>query len=507
MYALLIDTVSIQKFVFGSNRLRDNIGASFLVQSIFEKNFIENLKSKPLLEDDGSYKGYVGGGNALYFFLTKDEAVDFVKEWSLKLLIETPGLTTAVSISEFFITDNNDIKFQPQLKELFNQLHINKTEYVANTIIPKHGITADCERSGFSKDVWINLPEKEKTSGYYSSQVKAKISAAEDALVKLNSKFKKIFNEKFKFTNDLEKLGRSLGEDSHLSIVHIDGNSMGQKFQSCKTLSELRELSNKVEKATQESFNELLITIINEWDFIKHEIKPIEDEGKTIIPIRPIIIGGDDITFVCDGRLGIYFAKIYMEAFEKHIDLDGNNLTSCAGVSIIKLKYPFYRGYQIAESLCGNAKAVRTKKTSPNSWIDFHISSGNISGSLEEIRERNYMNGKNELLKRPYKVGDSDSVDGFDTFVKNTAKLFEIKNGKYVIPQSKIKELRTILTLDEAARKQHRTQLTAAGHKLPIITNTGYFENYFSEGHTIYFDMIELNDVYPQFDLKRRGLK
>jgi len=508
MFALLIDTVSIQKFIFGSNKLRDNLGASFLVQAIFESNFIKDLKNIPLKENDNSCKGYIGGGNALFFFDEYEIAKNFVEEWSEKLLIEAPGLNSAVAISEFLITDNDDPSFQPKLKELFKILNNNKAEFIANTIIPKHGITADCERSGYSKDVWIKFPQKEDATGYYSSQVNAKFAFAGKALEKLETDYKDIIGSEFKFTNDLEKLGKSHGEDSHLSIVHIDGNSMGKKFQACKTLNELKTLSAKVENATRDSFKVLLKTIINEWDFIKKEIQPETESGKYIIPIRPIIMGGDDITFVCDGRLGIYFAKIFMEAFEKHTDSEGNKLTSCAGISITKLKFPFYRGYQIAEQLCTNAKVIRNDKDDKGSWIDFHISSGNISGSLEEIRNRYYKNGKNTLLKRPYKICDDSTISGFDLFVENTASLFSEKDGKQTFPQSKIKELRTVLTLGESARKSFQVQLEASGNKLPKVEKySGYNTDFFSDENTIYFDMIELGDVYPKFELKRRSGK
>ena len=79
-------------------------------------------------------------------------------------------------------------------------------------------------------------------------------------------------------------------------------------------------------------------------------------------PIRPIIMGGDDITFVSPGKLGIYFAEIFMKEFSEKEVSDGEKLSSCAGVAITKTKYPFYRGYQLAEGLCSNAKKMARKK-------------------------------------------------------------------------------------------------------------------------------------------------
>jgi len=42
--AVLLDTVSIQQYVFGSNRLRDNLGSSALVKRIYAELLEKSLK-------------------------------------------------------------------------------------------------------------------------------------------------------------------------------------------------------------------------------------------------------------------------------------------------------------------------------------------------------------------------------------------------------------------------------------------------------------------------------
>ncbi len=42
-YAVLLDTVSIQNYIFRSNRLRENLGASYLVQDIYRKCLVKAL--------------------------------------------------------------------------------------------------------------------------------------------------------------------------------------------------------------------------------------------------------------------------------------------------------------------------------------------------------------------------------------------------------------------------------------------------------------------------------
>jgi hypothetical protein len=36
----------------------------------------------------------------------------------------------------------------------------------------------------------------------------------------------------------------------------------------------------------------------------------LSNEGKICLPFRPLVYGGDDVTFVCDGRLGLVLLKL-----------------------------------------------------------------------------------------------------------------------------------------------------------------------------------------------------
>ncbi|MBK9404471.1 MAG: hypothetical protein IPN57_08060 [Ignavibacteria bacterium] len=379
-YGVLIDTTSIQQYVFSGNRLKENLGASFLVQDIYNA-ILKDVTIKPDLE------GFIGGGNALLFFEDKIRAKEFVKEWTRNLLIETPGLTTAIAISNETIDEsdlNNPEKFQLFKKSIFKQLTENKNSYFPQVTLSSHGITADCKNTGLTMEDWYEDKADNDDSGYYSSVSTSKQRTVFNSGIKLNEIFANVKENKFEFTNELEKLGRSENQDSHISIVHIDGNGMGNRFEECKTLKEIQDLSESLEKATVDSFKDLLRHIIDNIEEIKIDL----DLLKNIIPIRPIILGGDDITFVCDGRLGIYFAKIFLEAFEKKQVSDGEPITACAGVAITKLKYPFYRGYKLSEELCASAKLKRKDNGKSGSWIDFHIAYGGISAELKEIREK-----------------------------------------------------------------------------------------------------------------------
>ena len=166
--AVLIDTVSIQKYVFESNKLKENLGASYLIQDMYEYHLQKTVQSifpsgkfdfnawrdspdKSLIEEEGvGFEiGYIGGGKGLLFFKDKNNAEEFIKEWTRKLLIEAPGVITAIA-SDTFDIDH----FKEENRKLFNILQENKNRCVPQTVIPRHGITAECSRSGNSMDIW-----------------------------------------------------------------------------------------------------------------------------------------------------------------------------------------------------------------------------------------------------------------------------------------------------------------------------------------------------------------
>lgn len=503
--AVLIDTVSIQKYVFASNRLKENLGASQLVADIYQDELsaalhetigtdinIHQWKQKPeeIQMLNGEVKceiGYIGGGNALLFFADEDIAKQFIYNWSKRLLVNAPGLQTAVAISQFNFTS-----YQKDLERLYRQLNENKNRYFPNTVLAKYGITADCPFSGLTAEVCIQ-DEDDGEYKYISSVLKTKLDAAEKSQKNIERLFNNELGDEYKFTARIDQLGQKEGEN-YLAIVHIDGNAMGERFAKCPTLKAIRKLSCNVEKATVESFKNLLTYIIEQIPLLKKDnaFKIHEEDGKCILPIRPIVIAGDDITFVTDGRLGVHFAEKFIEYLEKQ-KVDSQLLTACAGIAIIKTKSPFFQGYKLAEELCSFAKK-ESRKNNNKSMLDFYIAVSGYSGSLTQIREKHYRVKEGKLYFGPYFINDKD----------NEKSIIRLKRGIKQLtswPRSKVKELHSTLLLGKVATKKFITDLEIRDLHLPKV-----YGNYDIEGwdnsRTPYYDMIQLMEFYPQIFLE-----
>lgn len=523
--ALLLDTKSIQKYIFSSNKLKLNIAASYLVRTIFDeimpeileeyglknKNWQESNKiemaNNPEIECEIAY---AGGGNMLILVNKGDKkkneetAKEIVKKWTRELLLRTPGLKTGAAIGEINLSSQIS---KDDIQPLFDQLKQNQNEIFPNVNLPYTGLTVECAYTGDSADYYYD--EKDSKSKYFSAEAISKLEVLEKA--KLFLKYEIKYENRFKdtelsdflqknglyFTDSIEDLGQQTGEE-YVAIVHIDGNNMGVKFNDCKTLQDRKKKSLEISRKTRDAFNKLIKQIVKEYDYLaSNDVLKL----KKYLPIRPIIIGGDDITFVCPAKTAVIFAKRFMDYL-----YEGDGFSSCAGIVIIPTKYPFFRAYQLAEELCGAAKKESREKENPNdsdeikrkkakgsSWLDFAILHGEQEASLEQIRKNEYKGALGDMHFGPYYVnGDTKNPKKAEKDIK---KLIKGALALDKMPKNKVKLLRDIIGKDESEIKLFVEQLKHLGQQTYLEkANEKYAEKIWINKETPYLDMIELMD-------------
>jgi hypothetical protein len=450
--ATVLDTTGIQPYIFGSNRLRENIGASYLIGEVTKKwvkEALEELRqpfyfpeeeqnqpeAKPYIEDGELMAEvvYAGGGNAVLLFKSHDDAISFTKILSSRVLREAPGLNLVVAHKSF---DWKPHWLRETIDDLMkNELESKKRQRIPSVPLLGLGVTASCNSTqlpAIGTSDKFDAPEED--SYLVSREVKYKLKAVSRANDKLRKFFKDIDSEVYDFPLRTDNLGRTRDESSYVAIVHADGNNMSDHFkQHGKSTSDnrdyiikMRELSwsvNKIGIAALRAVGEKIVESIThdtEGAFIqsvdyqgrligkillKEELK----EGKKVIylPFRPLVYGGDDVTFVCDGRLGLTLAALFLQEFEKEA-ADHKLVTACAGISIVKAHYPFARSYALSESLCRKAKKLVREAGGDFSALDWHIAASGLLGSIGEIRNREYRVSEGNLLMRPVRLRESE---------------------------------------------------------------------------------------------------
>ena len=562
LQAILFDTRSIQKYIFASNRLKTNIGASFLVESAFSRELLHVLRERfgEGEVDDVTWRevespdwtkmeqkcriGYIGGGNALVLFseeTTDEELVEVIRSFTKRLLWTTPGLRTGAARGEMVLEADGAYRVTrvkradgeeeaiDDLTHLVRKLKAQQNLFFPAVSLPYTGLTLSCEASAETANVY-DVDDVRKESRFLSWEVKRKLLAArqkggviapaEEALldklrsilrtqalagetlppsrVRAMSDPEELARElqKYAFPSEFEKLGQKETED-YMAIVHIDGNNMGEKFRDCSTLTKRKNMSRAVYWKTVLAFCTLLADILDDYAAM-HEHLSLEeaDDGKMLLPIRPIVLGGDDMTFVCTAKYALSFTRTIMEA------LNDLGIDTCGGVSILPTAYPFFRGYEIAEQLCGAAKSkMRAMRAEGSScWLDFAILHGEQPPTLEQIREQQYSGKCGAMHFGPYRVdGDASTPECVGNLIEAVRQFVQ---GEGRMPMNKIKELRSVLAAGRHEHAQFMAQyrrLIASGGamRLPEIAAwSSYRESLWQEGRTPYVDAIEMIDFY-----------
>lgn len=508
--AILFDVQSIQKYIFANNKLKANVGASYIVDRLFEEVLCKDVILKLESEADitswktrrdsiislpaSVYVAYIGGGKALILIGNDHTNMieSIIKTFTSQVLTQYPGLKVGVTTGTVTIEDIDERQLFKQLKN--NQYTLNPILRPANT-----GLTTICDYSGDTADTVINFGDGERL---VATSFTSKFNAFEAANARLKKDLFGTEDIEWVFPSEFDELGQNKSTENSktgindIAIVHIDGNNMGARFISCNRLEEKSELSEKVATKTLESFKSLIQWIIDKYDVLT---KNLELTDK-MLPIRPIIVGGDDITFVCNARIAVQAADFLMQ--ELLSDNNGMSIDSCAGIAVIPTSYPFFRGYQMAEQLCDSAKSkMRTyNKVSKSCWLDFAFLHGETAPTLEQFFANEYSSLTGNMHYGPYRVYEKgkiceDEREGLWQLLDCTQ---QFKDG-HVMARNKVKELRSVLQDNEHMWTVFCKQLQHTNQSIPEVSGWEDFKEKLwvkvdDEMRTPYIDAIELMD-------------
>ena len=512
-------TASLQRYIFQSNRLKENIGASYLAKYWLDKGLIKATQAGTTSWDE--YKAnpsisppknpvdtskdvnliYVGGGNAALLYKSRDIAHRVVKTWSRELLEKAPGIRVAVGYGKV-----NDSLAEAYRAALCDLGHCEEALPFGSALYSLP-VVRTCITTGLPAS---ELSTLDGTNQYISQSAACKREqvgsgnqpgAAQEDITKV---FQSVLNEGQHFAIELNKLGGSEGE-AHIAVVHADGNGMGALLNElikdqddANFLHHLRAFSASVSHLSESALKKTL-------QYLQRAL-PLDflHNPQSIFPLRPIVYGGDDLTFVCDGRLGLDLAAFYLKEFAKGtIKVCGEDrpVDACAGVAIVPTKFPFARAYGFADELCGSAKKRRRDEgDSTGSWLDFQIIQEGATQSIAALRDTQYRSLEVEgqkLHQRPYQVPEE-----WDDFVKI---LQEFQSPRW--PRSRSKGLLQALTQGPVATKRFVEGAQWRDVTLPRVN--GMDENEFREGwtggderSTSYFDPLESLDFYKKIEAK-----
>lgn len=363
----------IQNFIFQTNELKDIVGASELVAQICTQLFCETV-GEPY-RDEALIIG--AAGNVRYYFDDLETCAKTVCDFPRRVMIEAPGITISQAVVEMTGDFRNSIneleeklrsqRNQPQPSLTLGALGMKRSNKTGLPLVASEGSGKCVDMTTAAKRRYIHALSLAKKS-FYGTDSDKKVDAD-------------------RYPYDIAKL---TDRNDWIAIVHADGNSLGQIVQRIGgDMAQYRRFSQLLDEATERAANAA---------FEKLGVR----EGDSY-PLRPVVLGGDDMTVIIRGSLAIAYAQEFIRQFEYHTGqgelgqiVHGATrlpcLTACAGIAFIKSSYPFHYGYKLAEELCSaakkDAKSHLAAGESIPSCLMFHKVEDSYVESYADIVER-----------------------------------------------------------------------------------------------------------------------
>lgn len=445
-YLVLIETSGNQNFIFSTNKLKENIGASqltyqagtrWILEAIAQTNsskslevwnyserlrdLLKNSQINPPIEDHKKLVEILIAASGKALLLTKDEATakQIISEVTKQALIEAPGLDLAgvyVEVENW----NSHSSLHQAIKQVHKEYETVRSRRPSpvNRFL-RLPIIADCAVSELPASELESLTKAQRRDGKQPKAISlvssVKRNEASAAIERLQA-----IAKNHKLEANINKLEETFDDMAWLAIVHADGNGLGQIFLNFEAyigndksnrnyINQYRAFSLALDECTEAAFRLAL------------DVLP---KDKDTLPIVPLIVGGDDLTVVCHGEYALEFTRIFLQEFEKQTKVKPEiseiakevfgvgKLSACAGIAVVKPHFPFSVAYELAEKLIKSAKNVKRKITKkgdestpfPCSAIDFHILYDTSGVDLSAIRQKLKPDDKTLLYNRPYIV-------------------------------------------------------------------------------------------------------
>lgn len=452
MHVVLLETSGNQPYIFGTNRLRENVGASQLTYLAGSRWVREAVKAigcaapqEPIERQQGDHPVEIVLATSGKAVLLVEHVADghAIIEWvTTRALHEAPGIDLVGTVSASFAW-----KVQGGVHAALAGVHRRFEEVKSRLPGPtarflRLPIVADCSSSGRPAahlyGPWLNDEPDDDWEQPFSAESYAKRHAAGPGYERLRTDVVGA-SQALRLPANLRKLELALegkggktaqGDDElapppldWLGVVHVDGNGLGQVFLGFDTyagtdnrtyVDRLRELSHALDRACVEAFREAAVEL---WTRTRATYDP---GAAPPLALVPLVLGGDDMTALCDGAEAIRFASDYLDAFERLANAARSMawangmglpyLTACAGVAIVKPHFPFAAAYELSEALLRSAKRVKQLAPlapgAPVSALDFHVLYDASGSHLDGIHARLTLEQpKRRLFHRPYLVG------------------------------------------------------------------------------------------------------
>ena len=453
-WCYLFESKGIQKYILDSGRLKDLIGASDLVASISRSNEGDLISNVLSISPVGKVKFSRRSGGSFCMHSDNREDLDrFRALWRLAVGLIAPGMpfTDCDPVAADGFNDALDKAYSSQSGVRENSpAFLPPTGGPMTLFNPRTGrIAVEKDRRGDTV-VYLDAITKAQVDRERALMDDSSDKVREDTLAQsflpddgTNDEYR--FPRHFEIadanrTNPAFPFGvsnpsRQWQADRRVAVVHADISGLGQIFRKVAAQAggpeKLFNVARKIEESIEVSARQASVDQV-----LPFSAKPGDRGYETLFgpethncpqvsipPIRPVVLGGDDITVIVRADLAIGFTTALLENIEKEtsrqfgeMSLKGvpeEGLTACAGVAVVSSGHPFLAAQNMAEGMCQYAKKIAKKegKTPYPSLMSFSVITSTVDEAFEtEYREREHRTKDKQSIEPLYLSGGAYGV-------------------------------------------------------------------------------------------------
>ena len=473
---IVIETGSNQKLVFQTNKQRLNISASRLIWRVGFEWIPEAARAAGVSDEDHVVKASGLG----YLFATQDAGRKIIEAVTTRAAVEAPDLEIWGVVGDVDVDEdlsNLGLALGDAQRRLA-QWRIDKpSPIIRDATLP---YTQLCAFTGRPAVCYVD--EGERGSAYAASEGVAKLwTQAQDARKALVERLStgagdSCLVEAAVVTYEDLQSGDGVANDGWVGVLHADGNGIGDIFTNLRRVesgNELRELIRKISETLEQCA----------WQSVTNAIETIAkgaacgDSAPPTNWVLPILVGGDDITVLLDGRYAFDFSSELAEEFERLVNgkkvitetleliamyqeewveselipraTAPERISLACGLVYTKPHHPFSHSVDFAEQLTASAKSV---KLEGRSALDMHVLHESALRNLDDVRAPMVFEGR-ALWAGPIVLGCEDH-SRHKNHLREAMRLIrpaESNGGREPIPSGVLHDLRVALTTGSSA--------------------------------------------------------
>ena len=334
--------------------------------------------------------------------------------------------------------------------------------------------------------------------------------------------------------------GEAASALSKVAVIHIDGNGVG---------AVMRRLGETMDRVDEADFSRAVGCSRNDADALRRFVLTVNDRldravteafakawadvakwaeadagpaerRVAVVPVVPVILGGDDVTVFTSGDYALPFAAAYLERYERATESDvllrhlgrekgTGPMTAAAGVAVVRRDFPFHVAYNLAERLVDEAKKVGKAQQPVRSTLTYHALFDSSVLDPEKILQAYSSFTTRPFLLRRDGAPASDPPGRYEPWPDTCGRVRQFKGltsedpgtGETRFPKTRAARIRKLLSDAAQARLANRGLSDRLADKaehewddakkvLPGTVVEGM-------GTRALFDLMELSDLLP----------